>query len=405
MFSRGQLLNAQCSLLSVTTPFYIYPLSAPLSAYYSVFIIPLSALPQSSRAPVESHNSEVALQHTPECACILRFETDSLSPLLVSCQCQSMVPVELLVALLTRGRLARLSLTAVQLVLPLVLVLLPSLRAVSSAAIWCGLPLSLTAIPPSPTTRLPAVALAHLNSSGYDRYSCTFTFHDFENAHSDWITCYHAPTVNVHTCPRDCLRSVDGDTAPHSATVVGSRPFHGSSAICLAAIHAGVVNASEGGAVHVDRFYPADWSRSDSQTLYPEGAAEGSESNGVRSLDVPLRERATPAAESSYSWSVRPRGVVPRQVQRAPFSPRSGHVHAWLYPQLQIRASWSTPPRCWRNLECAEFSLNYTLHFIIGGKNDTHYLNDVRALSPTLQSRSTAPSHPHSPGSLFVSLL
>ena len=285
--------------------------------------------------------------------------------------------------LLARGGVARLSLSAVRLLLPLILVLLPFLPAASSAAIWCGLPLNPTAVPPSPTTRLPAVALSHLNSSGYDQYSCTFTFSEFESAHSDWVTCYHAPTVNVHTCPRDCLRSVD--TAPHSARVIGSKPFHGNSAICLAAIHAGVINSSEGGAVHVDRFYPADWSMSDSQTLYPEGAAQGSERHGVRSVDVPLPEVVTPAAESSYSWSVRPRGLVPRQVQQAPFSPRTGHVHAWLYPQLQIRASWSTSPRCWRHTECAEFSLNYTLHFIIGGKNATHYLNDVGAHNPKLQ--------------------
>ena len=224
---------------------------------------------------------------------------------------------------------------------------------------------------------LPPPALAHRHSANFSLAACTFSFADFADAHSDWVTCYHAPRVNVHTCPQHCLRSVDLD--PSHARVYGSGPYAAPSSICLAAIHSGVLDDAQGGAVHVDPFFPPDWSNSSSQTVFPGQSRQGSVRSGVNSSQVPADWIGPePSPQSSKSWAVRGRGLAPRQRQTAPFSPRSGHVHAWLYPQLQLRANWSTGlSTSGQDVTFTQASLNYSLHLIVGGRNATHYLNDV----------------------------
>ena len=274
------------------------------------------------------------------------------------------------------------------------------LRGSDAALPWCGNPINDSHVPASPTFSIPRPALQWLNSSHFSAAACTLSFDQFTDAHSDWLTCYHAPVFNVHTCPRACLRAVH-DLFLLNATVYGSSPFAGNSSICLAAIHAGIIDEVEGGAILIDRFYPETWQvtnhRSPSSvpralssaaalaTWFPRESWKGSLSFGMQSNDV----RMLPGSGGPYadndgagsgttSWMVRGRGLQPRQRQRAPFSPRSGHLHAWLYPELQLRANWSTgetaPAFAPVNTKA---TLNYSLHFVLGGHNQSHYMNDV----------------------------
>ena len=52
-----------------------------------------------------------------------------------------------------------------------------------------------------------------------------------------------------------------------------------------------------------------------------------------------------------------------------------------LYPQLLLRANWSLGGLEWDQTRIITpdtiVSFNYSLHFIVGGRNHTHYLNDV----------------------------
>ena len=259
--------------------------------------------------------------------------------------------------------------------------------AVQSVYPSCGYAYDLS-VPPLPRTRVPRPALAHLNGSAFDPYGCSFTFEQYVEAHSDWAPCFHSPVVNVHTCPSGCLQAALPSFDARAA-VIGSGPYHHSSSICLAAIHAGAISEQQGGAVHVDRFYPVDWSGGDTQTVWPEQSALGSVSHGVTSEAVPADEVVRPAPLSSNSWAVRRRGAGPRQVQLAPFAPRSGHVHAVLWPELQLRANWSLGGlnNGWLLGETM-LSHNYSLHFIIGGRNDTHYLNVGHTAHSTRRDRA-----------------
>ena len=273
----------------------------------------------------------------------------------------------------------RLHLPRLRLVAALVLLLLLlscTLPPSNAALSFCGVPAD-GSIPPSPTVLLPPPALAHLRSTNFSLPACLLTFAAFTDGHRDWVSCYHAPRVNVHTCPRSCLQSIG--LAPALARVYGSGPYAAASSICLAAIHSGLVDDARGGAVHVDPHFPLDWSNSSTQTIFPLHSREGSLQRGVNSSQVPPEwVGPEPSPLSSHSWSVRRRGVTPRQRQMAPFPPRSGHVHATLFPQLQLRANWSTGASTWgRDVSLMQSTLNYSLHLIIGGRNDSHYLNDA----------------------------
>ena len=296
------------------------------------------------------------------------------------------------------------------LLLVFMLLLASSCQWSHAALPWCGSPVD-GSIPPSPTIDIPQTALPWLNNTQFSVAACTLSFEQFTAAHSDWVTCYHAPVINVHTCPRQCRRA-SAELLLHNATVYGNTTFSASSPICLAAIQMGVLQDDKGGAVLVDRLYPTTWSVTDNRagngsgsTLTPVASADSvtpSSSSHSSSVDrLPyqsltavssrLEQRGgmnTGAADGVGSsdsgdsdpqlWTVRGRGVQVRQRQVAPFSPRSGHLHAWLYPQLQIRANWSTGQvRPHSNDVNLRATLNYSLHFIIGGRDGAHYMNDV----------------------------
>ena len=156
----------------------------------------------------------------------------------------------------------------------------------------------------------------------------------------------------VVLCPTHCLNS----TSP-PPPVYGSFPYHGRSSACLAAIHAGIINATEGGGVFVTRFHRHDWSNSSTQTIFPHTSAHGTLSNGVESRDVDSAWYSVPSNASEWSFAVRGRGDYVVQRRTAPFPPRSGHL------QLFQR-------RVGHGFEAG-------VHTVMGGYNGSHYLNDV----------------------------
>ena len=167
-------------------------------------------------------------------------------------------------------------------------------------------------------------------------------------------------------CPAGCLLLVD-DADASSPRLWGSFPYLSNSSVCLAAIHCGVISNSTGGAVQAARFYRQSWAEDDTQTVFPFQSHRGSLSNGVSSADVREDWRPTPA--DRFQWSATVRAVVgPYIAQRrnAPFSPRSEHVHSSLL--LQTASYGSLPPASFRP---------FMADFIIGGRNATHFFNDV----------------------------
>ena len=228
---------------------------------------------------------------------------------------------------------------------------------------------------------MPAVS-KWMGGLEYNATLCSWAFWEHEWSFSNWNTCCYVPRANVHTCPHDCLRAVKEG----KAAVYGSFPYHANSSICVAAIHAGLISNWEGGGVFLSRFFPADWSNSSTQTLFPVGSERSTTSNGVTTTAVPAEWRPTPAPLSSYSWTLKARGVVANQRQTAPFSPRAGHA------LVNIRRVWTSIPfdgeRSAENSHVAPGI--YWDHLIIGGMNSTHYMNDVwsfhilHILSPTL---------------------
>ena len=151
-------------------------------------------------------------------------------------------------------------------------------------------------------------------------------------------------------CPANCSRVA-------AARLFGSFPYHGQSSVCLAAVHAGIIDDSVGGGVFVSRFYRHDWSNSSTQSIFPFTSAMGTLSNGVHSRDVDSSWYTVPSNASEWSYSVRGRGDYVVQRREAPFSPRAGHVHLSFH-RLSIPHS-------------------FNVHLIVGGRNATHYLNDV----------------------------
>ena len=78
----------------------------------------------------------------------------------------------------------------------------------SEAALpWCGNPVD-DALPPphplSPSLNPPSAgSTPHTSALPHALLAST----QFTDSHSDWVTCYHAPVFNVHTCPQHCRRS------------------------------------------------------------------------------------------------------------------------------------------------------------------------------------------------------
>jgi hypothetical protein len=180
---------------------------------------------------------------------------------------------------------------------------------------------------------------------------CDQTFTLFDAAFTLGVRSLPSQSIAA-LCPSTCLPQSDWE-------LFGSFPYHGRSSICLAAIHAGIINATAGGGVFISRFYRQDWSGSTSQTIFPYNSSTGSWSNGVQSHDVSRDWYSIPSNASEWSYVVRGRGDHILQRRLAPFPPRAGHVHLTL--QSGTRGS---------------VSVMTLLHVIVGGYNSTHYLRD-----------------------------
>ena len=184
---------------------------------------------------------------------------------------------------------------------------------------------------------------------------CALSFSSFDSS----LVLFQFRTV-AHHCPADCPALLVNSSSTSSSYVYGSYPYHGRSSICLAAVHSGLIDATPGGSVFVNRFYRHDWSSTAS--IFPQHSAAASLSNGVRSRPVPPAWSPEPAGSDDWSYTVRGRGEWAVQRRSAPWSGRSGHLHT--------------------SLSTATRSLTTTNHLletqlILGGYNGTSYLNDV----------------------------
>ena len=178
-----------------------------------------------------------------------------------------------------------------------------------------------------------------------------------------------APTALRWYCPPDCLTAASST----NASVTGSFPYHPSSSVCLSAIHCGLLNSSAGGAVFFTPFYSESWDESALQ-LYPHNASLGSLSHGVQSLPVPQPER--PLTLDAISFVLHSRGAVFNQRRQAPWPARAGHAHISFDRHLEQhrRQLWA-------------------FHLIIGGRNATHYMNDVYLYSLSAQQDDRFPAN------------
>ena len=200
---------------------------------------------------------------------------------------------------------------------------------------------------------------AGATGSPSDSDSCLTTFSQF-----DADTPLLAFRTAVFTCPASCLPAA----AAAGLSVYGSYPYHAQSGLCLAALHSGLINDSQGGGLFVHRFLRQDWSGGLTQTVFPFGSAVASLSNGVQSLPVPDSWHSVPAAGTDFSFTVSGRGQFVTQRRTAPWSGRSGHLHL-AFPMYGFpRDLLTVPPQAW---------FHRSQHLVIGGRNATHYLNDV----------------------------
>ena len=187
-------------------------------------------------------------------------------------------------------------------------------------------------------------------------------------------------TAPPFRCPAGCL----GLTAGSGAAVYGSYPYHANSSLCLAAIHCGVISEAAGGWLQCGRFgayrqpvlldltspqpdvsrvlsangsYRAVVADISGQELFPFNSSLPSLSNGVQTLHAAAGDgcpsctelRNTSAADAS--WVVWGRGVLVPAPAIAPWPARAGHLQA----ALLYSGIW----------------------LVVGGRNDSHYLNDV----------------------------
>ena len=218
----------------------------------------------------------------------------------------------------------------------------------------CPLPLTLvsSAIPAYPTPYVDAA-------------DCSASFNDVDfslNSTAGFHTVVLLPFLAFAAlCPANCSSSSSSSSSSGIA-VYGSFPYHGQSSVCLAAVHAGIIDDSVGGGVFVSRFYRHDWSNSSTQSIFPFTSAMGTLSNGVHSRDVDSSWYTVPSNASEWSYSVRGRGDYVVQRREAPFSPRVGHL------QLTFKL-WE--------LTADYISYDWDALVIVGGRNATHYLNDV----------------------------
>ena len=186
----------------------------------------------------------------------------------------------------------------------------------------------------------------------------------------------HCPSLVAASLRTKAEESADPSQASESILswpVWGSYPYHPLSSICLSAVHSGVLNDTLGGSVWVERFFSTQWDTHNA-TLYPAQSARGTLSNSIQSQPV---EAAMPAGYTSlslhdFSCTLHSRGAVFSQRRTAPWSPRAGHLHVSLDGLLIA----SNPPYGSADFNFSAYT-EQSLHVIMGGKNATHYFNDM----------------------------
>ena len=227
---------------------------------------------------------------------------------------------------------------------------------------WCRLLLT-TVVALLCGSGLPS-SHASSSSSVDDVSPCLVTLEDISA-----VTQRATPYAWLHFCPAACARdvSITSHSAPSSPAqllpapaVYGSFPYHGRSSACLAAVHAGLINDTQGGRVSFNRFFRHDWSNSSTQTIFPFTSSRGTPSNGVQSLDVPDDWYTVPSNATEYSFTLRGRGDHFRQRRTAPFPPRAGHAQAMALQLLQG--------------EVYEYR---HVQLFLGGYDASHYLHDA----------------------------
>ena len=229
---------------------------------------------------------------------------------------------------------------------------------------------------------LPSVRCSLAESLPYVPYSCPST--NCYVTFSAWFDSAIAGFAEDEPlgCPPGCLDTVrhhpvPGETEPH---VWGRYPYHFNSSVCLAAIHAGVINEQLGGRVFSKRFLRYEWTNDSRETVFPFNSSLGSYSNGVHSRDVPPSWHSVPAGPYEQSATVLvPGGLFVHQRRLAPFAARAGHS--------QVRAGHQYDDKT-----------RSSFLLIVGGHNATHYLN-VGQPTPPRHPRPTTttatPAHTH----------
>jgi hypothetical protein len=265
----------------------------------------------------------------------------------------------------------------VVLVIPLLLLAVPCQSLLAESSDWllwepstaANVAAEAATLPSATATASAAHGAAARARSVRPGDSCELTFDDFDaRVHREFAP-YALPSggslsfaTAAVLCPAGCVR---GAASSLSARVYGSYPYHNASAVCAAAVHAGVIRDEDGGGVFVSRFFRQEWSGTATQTIFPFQSARGSLSNGVDSLPVPDSWFSSPADANSWSYVPRGRGDYIQQRRSAPFPPRAGHLQVgeWGFSFYPLENQFWLP----------------RLQFTIGGWNGSHYLNDVWA--------------------------
>lgn len=162
-------------------------------------------------------------------------------------------------------------------------------------------------------------------------------------------------------CPPGCLGTINHTHPDSGPRVWGSYPYHVNSSACLAAVHCGVLDDTEGGLIYLSRFRRYEWTNDSRETVFPFNTSLGSHSNGVDSLAVPASWHRVPAGPHEQSATVTvASGLFLRERRVAPFAARAGHLHTH---RLQFS----------NNSALTRGTISVVL--VVGGHNATYYMN------------------------------
>ena len=211
--------------------------------------------------------------------------------------------------------------------------------------------------------------------------------------------------VKAKCCPPRCLdlaRNVSQAGHGSFGSVWGSFPYHENSSVCMAAIHAGLISSVDGGWVLYERFgsfhqpvmldltspladkqssrflengtYRRILHNISREELFPFNSSQSSWSNGVFSLSIGPDGNSSQASDGTSSlttadtsYTVFGRGTFVSARAHTPFAGRSGHAH------VVAPIGRTEPFGPWPNF-----------HVVIGGKNSSHYMQDVWLGEPVL---------------------